>query len=149
MKAVLQRVREASVTVDGEVKGAISRGWLVLLGVAAEDGEAEAKFIADKIIGLRCFPDDEGKMNRSVADIGGELLIISQFTLYGDCRKGRRPSFSRAAKGELAEALYQRVIALVKSSGLKVEQGQFGADMKVQLINDGPVTLIVDSPNAG
>lgn len=146
MKAVLQRVTEASVTVAGEVTGSIGPGWVVLLGVAASDSEQDADFIADKILGLRGFADDSGKMNLSVADKGGQILIISQFTLYGDCRKGRRPSFSGAAKGEQAEALYEYLICKVQASDLDVQKGRFGADMKVALVNDGPVTLIVDSP---
>lgn len=146
VKAVLQRVSQASVTVDGQQVGAIKSGWLVLLGVAGDDSQKEAGYISDKILGLRCFADTEGKMNLSVKDIGGELLVISQFTLYGDCRKGRRPSFSRAADGEWARDLYELVISNLEDSGLKVQRGRFGADMKVSLINDGPVTMIIESP---
>lgn len=146
MRAVLQRVREASVTVDGEMLAAIGGGWLVLVGVATEDSERDADYIADKIQGLRAFADENGKMNLSVTDQQGEVLIISQFTLYGDCRKGRRPSFAGAAGGEHAKALYEYLARKVQDSGLSVKTGRFGADMMVALVNDGPVTLIVDSP---
>lgn len=148
MKAILQRVTGASVSVAGDELSRIGRGWLVLLGVAVGDGSADAAYIADKIMGLRCFTDSDGKMNLSVKDIGGELLVISQFTLYGDCRKGRRPSFSAAARPAEAEALYEEVITRLEASGLTIGRGRFGADMQVELINDGPVTLIVDSPSA-
>lgn len=146
MRAVLQRVLEASVTVGGERIAAIGRGWLVLLGVGTEDSEGDADYIANKIKGLRAFGDENGQMNLSVTDVEGQVLIISQFTLYGDCRKGRRPSFSKAARGEHAEALYEYLARKVQDSGLAVKTGRFGADMKVSLVNDGPVTLIVDSP---
>lgn len=148
MKAILQRVTGASVSVAGEELSRIGQGWLVLLGVKEGDGSADAAYMADKILGLRCFTDSDGKMNLSVKDIGGELLVISQFTLYGDCRKGRRPSFSTAARPAEAEALYEEVIARLEASGLTIGRGRFGADMQVQLTNDGPVTLIIDSPAA-
>jgi D-aminoacyl-tRNA deacylase len=139
VKAVVQRVAEASVTVDGEVVGRIGRGLLVLLGVHRDDGEAEADRIADKLLALRVFADDEGKLNRSVADVGGEILCISQFTLYGDTRKGTRPSFGDAAPGPVAEPLYERVRERLGAAG-----GVFGARMDVALINDGPVTLVME-----
>ena len=139
MRAVVQRVSEASVTVDGEVVGQIGAGLLVLLGVHRDDGEREADRIAEKLLALRVFPDDEGRMNRSVTDVGGELLCVSQFTLYGDTRKGTRPSFGDAAPGELAEPLYERVRAKLGAAG-----GTFGAHMDVWLVNDGPVTLVVE-----
>jgi D-tyrosyl-tRNA(Tyr) deacylase len=139
VRAVVQRVSEASVAVDGEVVGQIGAGLLVLLGVHRDDGPAAADRIADKLLALRVFPDAEGRMNRSVADVGGEVLCVSQFTLYGDTRKGTRPSFGDAAPGELAEPLYERVRARLGAAG-----GVFGAQMAVALVNDGPVTLIVE-----
>lgn len=147
MKAVLQRVKEASVAVAGATIASIGAGWLVLLGVSGSDSEQDADFIADKILSLRGFADADGKMNLSVQDRGGAILVISQFTLYGDCRKGRRPSFGQAAKGEAAKALYEHLLTTLRASTLEIAQGQFGADMQVALINDGPVTLIVDSPD--
>lgn len=140
MRAVVQRVSEASVTVEGEVVGRIGAGLLVLLGIHRDDGAAEADRIADKLLALRVFADDEGRMNRSVVDVGGEILCVSQFTLYGDTRKGTRPSFGAAAAGELAEPLYERVRARLGAVG-----GAFGAHMDVSLVNDGPVTLVVDT----
>ena len=145
MKAVVQRVRRAAVRVEGRVVGEIGPGLLVLLGVAAGDGEPEAGWMAEKLAALRIFEDQGGKMNRSVADAGGALLVVSQFTLLGDCRKGRRPSFASAAPPETAETLYQRFAAQVRAKGVTVATGQFRAMMKVALINDGPVTLIVES----
>jgi D-tyrosyl-tRNA(Tyr) deacylase len=146
MRAVVQRVSRAGVTVDGEVVGAVGRGLLVLLGVAPSDTEAGARWLADKVVGLRIFPDDEGKMNRDVTETGGGVLVVSQFTLYGDCRKGRRPSFVGAAAPELAEPLYEAFVAAVRAQGVPAATGRFGAMMQVELVNDGPVTLLVDTP---
>jgi D-tyrosyl-tRNA(Tyr) deacylase len=140
VRAVVQRVSEASVTVDGEVVGEIGAGLLVLLGVHREDSEQQADRMAEKLFALRVFQDGEGRMNRSVVDTGGEILCVSQFTLYGDTRKGTRPSFGEAAPGELAEPLYERVRAKLGAAG-----GVFGAHMNVSLVNDGPVTLVVES----
>jgi len=145
MRAVIQRVSSASVTVDGEVTGEIDLGFLVLLGVAADDTQDDVIFLAQKIAGLRLFEDEQGKMNLSLADVDGRMLVVSQFTLLGDCRKGRRPSFVRAARPEQAEELYLSFVAEVKGQGVLVETGRFQAHMAVQLINDGPVTLLVDS----
>ena len=145
MRAVVTRVRSASVTIDGAVNGAIGRGYLVLLGVGPHDTEETAVKLADKICNLRIFRDENDKMNRSLADVGGGLLIVSQFTLYGDCRKGNRPSFTGAARPETAIPLYEAFIARCRESGLPVETGEFGADMKVELLNDGPVTLWMDT----
>ncbi len=145
MKAVVQRVSRASVAVDGAVTGAIQRGLLVLLGVATSDTEQSADYLVDKIAGLRIFPDENGKMNRSLADAGGALLVVSQFTLYGDCRKGRRPSFDAAAPPELARNLYEYFVTRARSLQIPVETGVFQAHMDVELINDGPVTLILES----
>lgn len=145
MRAVVQRVSRARVTVDGRVTGEIGPGLLVLLGVAARDGAQAAAYIADKVAGLRVFEDDAGKMNRSVEEVGGAVLAVSQFTLYGDCRKGRRPSFDAAARPEQARALYEKFVQLLKDRGLRVEQGVFQAMMDVELVNDGPVTLLLDS----
>ena len=144
MRIVMQRVLEASVKVDGKVIGEIGEGLLILLGVADTDTDEDIKFLAEKAAGLRIFRDENDKMNLSVNDIGGEVLIVSQFTLYGDCRKGRRPSFDKAGKPEFAEAMYNKFIAYMKTLVPKVESGEFGADMKVSLINNGPVTLIID-----
>jgi D-tyrosyl-tRNA(Tyr) deacylase len=143
MRALLQRVTEARVTVDGVITGEIGAGLLVFLGVSKLDTEADAEFVAQKVLNLRIFSDDEGKMNRSILDSGGALLVVSQFTLYGDCRKGRRPSFDDAAPPEQARALYEHFVAIARRSDLKIETGVFQAHMKVSLINDGPVTLIV------
>lgn len=145
MRAVVQRVTEASVSVDGNVVGAVGAGVMVLLGVAPSDGEAEVKWFADKIANLRIWPDDEGKMNRSLLDVGGQALVVSQFTLYGDARKGRRPSFIRAAQGAEADAIYQRCVEELSALGVHCETGVFGAMMKVGLVNDGPVTILLDS----
>jgi D-tyrosyl-tRNA(Tyr) deacylase len=145
MRAVVQRVSRARVEVDGAVMGEIGPGLLVLLGVAKNDTRADAEFLAEKILGLRIFSDEAGKMNRSIAETGGSLLIVSQFTLYGDVRKGRRPSFDLAAPPEQARALYEDFVSLTRRSGLKVETGVFQATMAVSLVNEGPVTLIVES----
>jgi D-aminoacyl-tRNA deacylase len=145
MKAVIQRVTRASVEVDGVVIGRIDAGLLVLLGVAKEDSEADAQYLMDKLIGLRIFSDTEGKMNRSIIDIGGKLLIVSQFTLLGDTAKGRRPGFDRAATPERARTLYELIIGMARDRGILVETGRFGAHMRVSLENDGPVTFLIDS----
>jgi D-tyrosyl-tRNA(Tyr) deacylase len=145
MRAVVQRVSSAKVMVSGEIAGEIGRGLLVLVGVAAGDGPADAEYLAAKTRDLRVFPDDEGRMNRSVLEIGGALLVVSQFTLQADCRKGRRPSFDGAAPGPLARALYEDVVRRLRESGLQVSTGIFQADMEVHLVNDGPVTLLLDS----
>ena len=145
MRAVIQRVDEARVTVDETVVGEISRGLLVFLGIETDDSEADLTFLKRKILNLRIFPDSDGKMNLSLADTGGEVLLVSQFTLYADCRKGNRPSFIRAAPPDRADQLYQELIQQLHSAGVAVESGQFQAMMKVDLVNDGPVTLIVDS----
>jgi len=145
MRAVLQRVSQARVSVKGKVVGGIGEGLLVFLGVGEEDGDADVGYLAEKIPALRVFRDREGKMNLSLKDIGGSLLVISQFTLWGDCRKGRRPSFSRAARPDVAERLYRRFIDALRSQGIPIEEGIFGAMMDVQLVNDGPVTLLLDS----
>jgi D-tyrosyl-tRNA(Tyr) deacylase len=145
MRAVLQRVARARVVVGEEVTGAIGQGLLVLLGVAPGDTAAQAQWLADKVVGLRVFNDAEGKMNLSVADVGGKVLVVSQFTLYGDCRKGRRPSFVEAAPPELAVPQYEAFVAAVRAQGIPTATGRFGAMMQVELVNDGPVTLIVDS----
>lgn len=145
MRAVLQRVSRASVTVDGQVTGAIEQGWLVLLGVARGDTEDDAVRLAEKVVGLRAFPDDDGKMNRDVLEIAGGVLAVSQFTLLGDCRKGRRPSFVEAAAPEEADQLYRRFIDAVAAAGVPVATGVFRAHMDVALVNDGPVTLLLDS----
>jgi D-tyrosyl-tRNA(Tyr) deacylase len=146
MKAVVQRVRESSVSVEGRIVGSIGPGLMVLLGVAQGDTSTAADYLADKIVHLRIFEDENGRMNRSLADMGGGMLIVSQFTLLGDCRKGRRPSFIQAARPDLAESLYEYFVEQVKKKGIPVQTGIFGAMMAVSLINDGPVTLIVESP---
>ena len=145
MKAVIQRVSEASVTVDGVVTGEIGPGLVILLGVTHGDETADADYLVDKIINLRIFNDAEGKMNRSLGDAGGKLLVVSQFTLYGNTRKGRRPSFIEAAAPELAEQLYDYFIRQAKAKGVGEEKGVFGAMMTVKIFNDGPVTIIIDS----
>jgi D-tyrosyl-tRNA(Tyr) deacylase len=145
MRAVVQRVKEARVSVDGAVVGAIAHGLLVFLGVGSSDTSADAQYLAKKIAGLRIFPDEQGKMNLDVHDAGGEVLAVSQFTLYGDCRRGRRPSFSEAAPPEAAQALYEEFVAQLRTAGFSVSTGVFQAHMEVSLINDGPVTLIVTS----
>jgi len=145
VRAVIQRVSEASVTVDQQTVGAIDQGLMVLLGVAQGDTSQEAKALAEKTAGLRIFEDDAGKMNRSVEEIGGSLLVVSQFTLLGDCRKGRRPGFTDAAPPELADQLYEEYVAALRSRGVNVATGVFRADMQVALVNDGPVTMLLDS----
>jgi|SRR5262245_4665148 len=144
MRAVLQRVRRARVLVDNETVGEIGPGLLVLLGVADTDSEEQARWLADKTVGLRVFRDDEGKMNRSVAEVGGGVLVVSQFTLYGVCSKGRRPSFIGAAGPEKAIPLYEAFVAAVRAHGVPTATGRFGAMMDVELVNDGPVTLVID-----
>lgn len=145
MKALVQRVTEGSVSVDGEVIGSIGRGLVILFGVTHGDTERDAVYLAEKCANLRIFCDENDKMNLSLLDIGGGALVISQFTLYGDCRKGNRPSFTGAARPETAIPLYEAFIARCRESGLPVETGEFGADMKVDLLNDGPVTLWMDT----
>jgi len=145
MRAVIQRVLEATVKVHDKLVGQIGKGLLVYLGVGKEDGLKDAEFIADKLVNLRIFADEAGKMNRSVLDVGGQILLVSNFTLYGDCRKGRRPGFDAAAEPVLAQQLYEKVIELVGKSGVTVEKGVFGAYMHVSSINDGPVTFLLDS----
>ncbi|OXL85144.1 D-tyrosyl-tRNA(Tyr) deacylase [Paenibacillus sp. SSG-1] len=148
MKVVVQRCKEAQVTVDGEVMGAIGQGLMVLVGVTHEDTEKDAKYLADKVAGLRIFEDDEGKMNYSVMEVGGGILSVSQFTLYGDCRKGKRPNFMAAAKPDIAEGLYEQFNRELRDKGLEVATGRFGAMMDVTFTNWGPVTLIIDSRGA-
>lgn len=145
MRAVVQRVTEGSVTVEGKVTGEIKNGFVVLLGVGNEDTEADADYIADKVSNLRVFEDENGKMNLSLRDVGGEILAVSQFTLYGDCRKGRRPGFTEAAPPEKAKALYDYFTDRLRKSDIKVGEGIFQADMLVKIYNDGPVTLLLDS----
>ena len=145
MRAVVQRVSSARVSVNGKVISSISGGLLVLLGVAADDTEADVQYLADKTANLRIFQDDEGKMNLSVSHINGEVLVVSQFTLYGDCRKGRRPSFAAAARPPKAEALYEAYVSKLTNMGLQTETGIFQAYMDVELANDGPVTILLDS----
>jgi D-tyrosyl-tRNA(Tyr) deacylase len=144
MKVVLQRVLEANVKIEGKVHGAIDKGYMALVGFKNEDDEKILEKMAEKIVHLRVFEDDQGKMNRSLLDVGGDILSISQFTLYADCKKGRRPSFIEAAKPDISSPLYDRFNEIL-SSYVKVETGIFGADMKVSLINDGPVTIVLDS----
>jgi len=141
MRVLLQRVTRAEVRVEERVAGRIGRGLLLLVGFTHTDGEPQLVWMADKVIGLRIFPDDDDKMNRSITDVEGAILAVSQFTLYGDAEKGRRPSFVSAARPEPAAALYERFVALLRARGIHVETGQFGASMQVELVNDGPVTL--------
>lgn len=145
MRAVVQRVRRARVIVAGETVGEIGEGLLVLLGIRSEDGEREVRWLAEKLIGLRIFRDEEGKMNRSLEEVGGSMLVVSQFTLYGNCQKGRRPSFIDAAPPETAEPLYERFVHEVSSRGIPTATGRFGAMMDVELVNDGPVTILIDT----
>ena len=145
MRACIQRVSQASVEVDGETTGRIGRGLVVLLGVGQDDGQREVDFLADKVTGLRIFEDEAGKMNRSLAEASGAMLVVSQFTLYGDVRKGRRPSFTDAAPPELAERLYEAFVDRVQSQGVEVATGVFRAHMLVSLVNDGPVTIWLDT----
>ena len=145
MRAVIQRVERASVSVEGEIRGQIGAGFLVLIGVEEGDGDADFKYIAEKVPNLRVFEDEQGKMNRSLLDVGGELLAVSPFTLLGDARGGRRPSFITAARPETADPMYERLVADWRARGIRVETGVFGAHMKVALVNDGPVTILLDS----
>ena len=145
MRFVIQRVSHASVTVDGNVLGKIQKGFMVLIGIEEEDTKEIADKMIRKMLSLRIFQDEEGKMNLSVRDVKGELMLISQFTLYADCRKGNRPSFVKAGKPDMAEAMYEYIITECKNQDIPVEQGRFGADMKVELLNDGPVTILLDS----
>lgn len=145
MRAVVTRVKNASVSIDGAVHGAIGPGFLVLLGVTHEDTTAQVRKLADKICALRIFEDDAGKMNRGLEEVGGQLLVVSQFTLYGNCRHGRRPDFLAAARPETAVPLYEQFIAFCREKGFFVETGVFGADMQVVSLNDGPLTLVLDT----
>lgn len=145
MRACVQRVSRAEVIVDGQSIGKIGRGLLVLLGVAGDDSSEDVTYLADKLVELRIFSDDEGKMNRSLVETQGAMLVVSQFTLYGDCRKGRRPSFIDAAPPEQGDQLYQEFVAAVRAQGIEVATGRFRAHMEVSLVNDGPVTILVDS----
>lgn len=145
MRSVVQRVKRASVTVEGETVGQIDRGLLVLLGVGSGDGPHDLTWMVDKLTGLRIFEDAEGKMNLSVQDVGGEVLLVSQFTLYGDCRKGKRPSFTAAAPPDQARLVFEQVVAAIRRTGLKAATGVFQAEMAVELVNDGPVTILLDS----
>jgi len=148
MRAVVQRVTRACVRVGADVAGSIERGFLVLVGVGVDDADTDADALAHKVAGLRVFDDAGGAMNRALADVGGAVLVVSQFTLLGDVRKGRRPSFIAAARGEQAQRLYERVAAKLRASGVHVETGVFGADMAVELVNDGPVTILIDTKRA-
>jgi D-tyrosyl-tRNA(Tyr) deacylase len=145
MRAVLTRVKSASVTVEGNVIGKIGQGFLILLGVTHEDTEVQAVKLADKLTGLRIFEDENGKMNQGLESVDGQVLVVSQFTLYGNCRKGRRPDFLAAARPEVAIPLYEKFIQLIRDKGIHVETGEFGAEMLVESVNDGPVTLVVDT----
>lgn len=147
MRVVLQRVAHASVTVDGEIIGKIQRGFLLLVGVTHDDAMEDMEYLVRKIVQMRIFEDEEGKLNRSIQDIGGEILSVSQFTLYADTKKGNRPSFSKAAPGDVALEMFEQFNGLLRETGIPVETGQFGADMKVELLNDGPVTILLDSKN--
>ena len=145
MRAVIQRVNKACVTIDGKVNGEINKGLLVLLGVGPDDTEKDLTYICDKILGLRIFEDEDEKMNLSLRDINGELMVVSQFTLFGDCRKGKRPSFASACPPDRAQKLYEDFLKLCENEGFAPAHGEFGADMKVSLENDGPVTILLDS----
>lgn len=145
MRAVVQRVSRAQVTVADELIGAVNKGLLVLVGVTEGDTEKDAQYLADKVTGLRIFEDENGKMNLSVKDVGGKILSVSQFTLYGDCRKGKRPSFDKAARPEAANMLYEKFNELCRQQGVQVETGVFRSHMQVELVNDGPVTILLDS----
>ena len=145
MRAVLTRVKSASVAIEGQVVGKIGKGFLILLGVGPEDDESHCKYLAEKALGLRIFEDENGKMNLGLSDVEGQVLVVSQFTLYGNCRKGRRPSFTEAANPELGNRLYEQFLAECETLGYPPQHGQFGADMQVESINDGPVTLILDT----
>ena len=145
MRAVLTRVRSASVTIDGRVNGSIGQGFLILLGVGPNDTERECRYLAEKALGLRVFEDENGKMNLGLDAVQGQLLVVSQFTLYGNCRKGRRPSFTDAAGPELGNEMYEKFLSICQELGYPPQHGRFGADMKVESINDGPITLILDT----
>ncbi|MDD6563812.1 MAG: D-aminoacyl-tRNA deacylase [Clostridiales bacterium] len=145
MRAVIQRVTSASVEVSGEVIGKIGKGLLVFLGVGDGDTEQDLNYIADKTVGLRIFSDEDDKMNLSVTDVNGEILVVSQFTLYGDCRKGRRPNFTSSMEPKRAQEMYEMFIDRIKGKGISTEHGSFGADMQVKILNDGPVTILLDS----
>ena len=145
MRAVLTRVRSASVTFNGRVNGSIGRGFLILLGVGPNDTERECRYLAEKALGLRVFEDENGKMNLGLDAVGGQVLVVSQFTLYGNCRKGRRPSFTDAADPELGNTLYEKFLEICAELGYPPQHGEFGADMQVESVNDGPVTLILDT----
>ncbi|CAC9930405.1 D-tyrosyl-tRNA(Tyr) deacylase [Aedoeadaptatus coxii] len=145
MRAVVQRVKRAAVTVDGEFISSIERGMMVLVGVSTEDTKKDMEYIGNKIVGLRIFEDEEGVMNVNAADSGSEIMIVSQFTLYGDGRKGNRPSYIRAAKGDVSEPMYEELIRYVESKGFSVARGKFGADMSIDMVADGPVTILLDS----
>ena len=145
MRAVIQRVNNASVAVGGKIIGEIGKGLLVFLGVGDGDTDADLKYIADKTVGLRIFSDADDKMNLSVTDVDGEVLVVSQFTLYGDCRKGKRPSFTSSMEPKGAEEMYEKFIKTIESNGIKTAHGEFGADMQVSISNDGPVTILLDS----
>ena len=145
MRAVLTRVKSASVTIDHEVVGSIGQGFLILLGVGPEDTEKECRYLAEKALGLRVFEDENGKMNKGLDDVNGQVLVVSQFTLFGNCRKGRRPSFTDAVGPELGNALYERFLQICEELGYPPQHGRFGADMQVASVNDGPVTLILDT----
>lgn len=145
MKAVIQRVKYAAVRTEGSIIGKCNSGFMILLGVGQEDTQKDVEVLVNKIVKLRVFEDEAGKMNLSIQDVGGEMLIISQFTLYADCRKGNRPSFINAAPPAVSKPLYEKFVEMVKNAGIHTECGEFGADMKVELLNDGPVTIILDS----
>ena len=145
MRAVLTRVRSASVTIDGRVNGSIGQGFLILLGVGPNDTERECRYLAEKALGLRIFEDENGKMNLGLDAVNGQVLVVSQFTLYGNCRKGRRPSFTDAANPELGNTLYEKFLEICAELGYQPQHGEFGADMQVESVNDGPVTLILDT----
>lgn len=145
MRAVLTRVKHASVTIDGQIKGQIGEGFLILLGITHDDTEALAVKLADKLTSLRIFEDEDGKMNRGLETVNGEILVVSQFTLYGNCKKGRRPEFLAAARPEIAIPLYEKFVAVCRDKGFHVETGEFGAHMEVESLNNGPLTLVVDT----
>jgi D-tyrosyl-tRNA(Tyr) deacylase len=149
MRIVLQRVSRASVTIEGRIAGSIGQGYCILAGFAPDDGTEQADWMAGKVAGLRLFPDAEGKMNLALGDVGGAVLVISQFTLYGDAEKGRRPSFIGAARPEVAVPLYQRFIAALREQGVTVETGEFGAEMRVEILNEGPVTMVIERSASG
>ncbi len=149
MRALIQRVKRASVTINSQITGKINEGLLIFLGVGEDDTEKQVQYLVEKCTGLRIFTDEQDKMNLSVKDIKGEILVVSQFTLYGDCKKGKRPSFVRAARPETAIPLYESFIAHCKNTGLNIQTGEFGADMQIELINDGPVTIWLDTEEMG